>query len=212
MVIAAPSANTSGRPSPTTAMHVKDDLDGKIAMIIDGGEVGIGIESTIVDVTGEIPMILRPGYITRNMLEEVVGQVEIDSAITGPMKEGVKPKAPGMKYKHYAPKADFTIYEGENIRVSQKINERALKCLEEGYKVGIIASDETIANYKYGDVVSIGSRNDELSISKKLYRVLREFDDKNVDYIFGENFESEELGYAIMNRMLKAAGYQVEKV
>lgn len=212
MVIAAPSANTSGRPSPTTAMHVKDDLDGKISMIIDGGEVGIGIESTIIDVTSEIPMILRPGYITKHMLEEVVGQVEIDSAITGPMKEGVKPKAPGMKYKHYAPKADFTIYEGESTKVSEKINARAAECIEQGYRVGVIASDETVKNYQFGDVVSIGSRKDELSISKKLYKVLREFDDKNVDYILGENFESDELGYAIMNRMLKAAGYQVEKV
>ena len=111
VAIAAPSANTSGRPSPTTAAHVADDLSGKIDMIIDGGAVGIGIESTIVDVTSEIPMVLRPGYITMEMLEKVVGKVGIDKAITGPVSPDVKPKAPGMKYKHYAPKAELTMFK-----------------------------------------------------------------------------------------------------
>ena len=116
--IAAPSANTSGRPSPTTANHVMDDMNGRISMILDGGAVGIGIESTIVDVTGEIPMILRPGYINKSMLENVVGEVAIDKAILGPMDENAHPKAPGMKYKHYAPKADFTMYDGNIENVS----------------------------------------------------------------------------------------------
>lgn len=123
--IAAPSANTSGRPSPTTAMHVMDDLNGKISMVIDGGAVGIGIESTIVDVTGDIPMILRPGYINKKMLEEVVGEVTIDKAILGPVSPDLKPKAPGMKYKHYAPKADFTMFDGDIDKVADRINELA---------------------------------------------------------------------------------------
>ena len=210
--IAAPSANTSGRPSPTTAMHVMDDLNGKISMVIDGGAVGIGIESTIVDVTGDIPMILRPGYINKKMLEEVVGEVTIDKAILGPVSPDLKPKAPGMKYKHYAPKADFTMFDGDIDKVADRINELAESYIKKGYKVGIISSAESKDRYRYGEVISIGSRNNELSISKNLYKVLREFDDKQVDYILGETFRSEELGHAIMNRLLKAAGYQVETV
>lgn len=210
--IAAPSANTSGRPSPTTAMHVMDDLNGKISMVIDGGAVGIGIESTIVDVTGDIPMILRPGYINKKMLEEVVGEVTIDKAILGPVSPDLKPKAPGMKYKHYAPKADFTMFDGDIDKVADRINELAESYIKKGYKVGIISSAESKDRYRYGEVISIGSRNNEISISKNLYKVLREFDDKQVDYILGETFRSEELGQAIMNRLLKAAGYQVETV
>lgn len=210
--IAAPSANTSGRPSPTTAMHVMDDLNGKISMVIDGGAVGIGIESTIVDVTGDIPMILRPGYINKKMLEEVVGEVTIDKAILEPVSPDLKPKAPGMKYKHYAPKADFTMFDGDIDKVADRINELAESYIKKGYKVGIISSAESKDRYRYGEVISIGSRNNELSISKNLYKVLREFDDKQVDYILGETFRSEELGQAIMNRLLKAAGYQVETV
>ena len=165
--IAAPSANTSGRPSPTTAMHVMDDLNGKISMVIDGGAVGIGIESTIVDVTGDIPMILRPGYINKKMLEEVVGEVTIDKAILGPVSPDLKPKAPGMKYKHYAPKADFTMFDGDIDKVADRINELAESYIKKGYKVGIISSAESKDRYRYGEVISIGSRNNELSISKK---------------------------------------------
>lgn len=212
IVIAAPSANISGRPSPTLASHVKDDLEGKISMIIDGGEVGIGIESTIVDVTGKIPVILRPGYITKEMLEEVVGEVAVDKAILEPMAEGVHPKAPGMKYKHYAPKADFTMYRGNMSDVISRINELSKTYTENGCKVGIIASDETKDKYLYGNVVSIGSRDKEITISRNLYRILREFDDMEADYILGETFEDEGLGHAIMNRLLKATGYQVEDV
>lgn len=210
--IAAPSANTSGRPSPTTAGHVKDDLDGKISMILDSGAVGIGIESTIVDVTSDVPMILRPGYINRQMLEEVVGEVTIDKAILGPVSGDLKPKAPGMKYKHYAPKADFTMFNGDADKVVSRINTLAEKYIEQGYTVGIIASDETKDRYSNGEIVSIGTRKDELSISKNLYKVLRDFDDMKVDYILGETFKGEKMGQAIMNRMLKAAGYNVEEV
>ena len=218
LIIAAPSANTSGRPSPTTAAHVKEDLDGRISMILDGGAVGIGIESTIVDMTTEVPMILRPGYVTRSMLEKVIGHVEIDKAILGPSGDAgsdMKPKAPGMKYKHYAPKADFKIFEGDSHSVAQKINSLAERYSSDGFKVGIIASDESIMRYENSDVVSvvsIGSRSDELSISRNLYKILRDFDAEKVDYIFGESFESQELGQAIMNRLLKAAGYQIEHV
>lgn len=210
--IAAPSANTSGRPSPTNAEHVYEDLNGKIAMIIDGGNVGIGIESTIVDTTCEPPMILRPGYITKEKLEQVIGPVTMDKAVLEPASPDVIPKAPGMKYKHYAPKADFTMFSGEPDKVADYINRLTAEKISQGYKVGVIACDESVNKYKAGDVVSVGTRNNDITISRNLYRVLRDFDNKKVDYIFGETFTDEEFGQAIMNRMLKAAGYQIEIV
>lgn len=213
IAIAAPSANTSGRPSPTLAKHVMEDMNGKIDMVIDGGAVGIGIESTIIDLTGNIPTILRPGYITKEMLEQVIGQVEIDKAILSKnANKNFVPKAPGMKYKHYAPKGDLTIYEGDSKRVVEAINQIAKRKEQEGAQVGIIATEETKLKYKFGNVVVIGSREKEEEIAQGLYKVLRDFDDMGVDYIYSEGFISNELGYAIMNRLLKAAGYQIVTV
>lgn len=228
--VAAPSANTSGRPSPTTADHVWQDLNGKIEMIIDGGPVGIGVESTIVDVSGDVPAVLRPGAITMEMLKDVLGEVTIDPAILGPMAEGVRPKAPGMKYKHYAPKADLTLVElanvadarktGEAVAMTQEQVEQMVKTvwklakekLDAGYKVGIICTDESRSHYPQGEVRSIGVRKSQESVAHNLYALLREFDDLKVDYIFSESFTQDHLGQAIMNRLSKAAGYQIYKV
>lgn len=215
VAIAAPSANTSGRPSPTKAQHVMQDLNGKIDMIIDGGEVGIGIESTIVDLTGEVPTILRPGYVTKQMLEEVLHkEVQIDQAIL--RKEGmngVQPKAPGMKYRHYAPKGKLTIIDGQNVdKVIETIKQLVEDKKKEGFVVGVIATDESMKCYTDGVIKSIGSRLDEVSISSGLYRVLREFDDEGVNYIYSESFGVDEFGDAIMNRLLKAAGYDMIEV
>ena len=210
--IAAPSANTSGRPSPTRAEHVLQDMDGKIDMIVDGGPVGIGVESTIVDVTEEIPTLLRPGAITMEMLRDVVGQVDVDPAITGPIRADVKPKAPGMKYRHYAPKASLTLVEGEAGAVTARINELAAEKLGKGCKVGIICTEETKTLYPAGIVKSIGLRSDEATLAHNLYAVLRDFDDLGADVIFSESFPADELGQAIMNRLNKAAGYQVIQV
>ena len=140
--IAAPSANTSGRPSPTLASHVADDMDGIIPMILDGGPVGIGIESTIVDLTEEIPTILRPGFITKEMLEEVVGEVQIDKGLEADAK--TPPKAPGMKYRHYAPKAELVIVEGAREAVIEKINALVKEKEAQGMIAGIIGTEETI--------------------------------------------------------------------
>ena len=208
--IAAPSANTSGRPSPTLASHVYEDMNGKIEMILDGGKVGIGIESTIVDLTEDIPVILRPGFITKAMLEEVVGTVEIDKAILATsLDKNLVPKAPGMKYKHYAPKADLIIFEGEESSVVAEINKRVLEQIKVGKKVGIIATKETQERYVDGEIVVIGSRKEESEIASSLYEILREFDQMDIDCIFSESFASDNLGQAIMNRLLKAAGYHV---
>lgn len=212
VLIAAPSANISGRPSPTRASHVYDDMNGRIPMIIDGGSVGIGIESTIVDMTGDVPVILRPGAITEKMLKECVGQVEIDKAILGPMKEGVRPKAPGMKYKHYAPEAELTIFEGEEQKVVEHINSLIRESSDKGLKTGVIASDETKDKYCSEYVLSVGTRKDDRTIARNLYDVLRRFDELEVDLIYGESFTDDSLGYAIMNRLNKAAGYHIEHI
>lgn len=211
--IAAPSANLSGRPSPTKAEHVIEDLNGKIDMILDGGKVGIGLESTIVDLTEEVPMILRPGYITKTMLEKVIGEVKIDPTILSKNQiSQFKPKAPGMKYKHYAPKADLTIYEGTIENVVSAINQQAAEQESKGVSVGIIGTEETVHLYHGGIVKSIGSRENEESIASGLYEILREFDGLEVSYIYAESFQTQELGQAIMNRLLKAAGYNIVKV
>lgn len=211
-LIAAPSANTSGKPSPTEAAHVALDLDGKIPMILDGGPVGIGIESTIIDLTEDMPMILRPGYITQQMLEDVLGEeVKIDPGIIE-SDSLTKPKAPGMKYKHYAPKADLVLVDGDADKVVRKINELVQAKKDAGQKVGVIATDETKDLYQADIVVSIGAREDEDAIAKHLYKILREFDDWNVDAIYSESFATPRIGQAIMNRLLKAAGHQVLQV
>lgn len=211
--IAAPSANTSGKPSPTIAEHVFHDLNGKIDYIIDGGEVGIGIESTIIDLTGDSPTILRPGYITPKMFADVIGKVGLDKAILREnMDKGYKPKAPGMKYKHYAPSGELTIVEGRMQDVVDKINTLVKNKYYEGKKAGVIATSETAPLYECGIVRTIGSRSDKLSISRGLYRTLREFDEMNVEYIYTEAFTEDEFGASIMNRLLKAAGYKVIQV
>ena len=208
--IAAPSANTSGRPSPTLASHVCEDMNGRIDMIIDGGEVGIGIESTIIDMTSDTPVILRPGYITYNMLDKLLNKVDIDKAILAENKDkNYVPKAPGMKYRHYAPKAEMFIVTGKQDNVVDAINSYANKNDE---KVGIIATVETADRYLYGTVKTIGSRNDEISISQGLYKVLREFDELDVDIIYTESFMNEDFGQSIMNRLYKAAGYKIIEV
>lgn len=236
--VAAPSANTSGRPSPTTADHVWQDMDGRIDMIIDGGPVGIGVESTIVDVSSPVPSVLRPGAITMEMLREVLGEVTIDPAILGPMKEDIRPKAPGMKYRHYAPRAELTLVEaaedetagyeavrgqervgcggqmrdGQVERMVGKVKELAHEKLIQGCQVGIICTDESRSCYTEGTVRSIGARKSQESVAHNLYAVLREFDDLKVEYIFSESFSEDHLGQAIMNRLSKAAGYKIVRV
>ena len=207
-LIAAPSANTSGRPSPTLAEHVAEDLGGRIPMILDGGEVGIGIESTIIDLTEKIPMILRPGYITKEMLEAVIGTVQTDPGIIA-ADSTKKPKAPGMKYRHYAPKANLMLIDGAKCAVVDKINELTDAMHSEGKKVGIIGTDETVASYRGDMVLSIGAREDEDAIARHLYKLLREFYEADVDVIYSESFATPRIGQAIMNRLLKAAGHQV---
>lgn len=215
--VAAPSANTSGRPSPTKASHVAEDLDGKIDMILDGGEVGIGIESTIIDVTSEIPMILRPGYITKGMMEKIVGEVIDDKVVNARSideisKDDYAPKAPGMKYRHYAPKAMLTMYDGDIEAVVKRISAEIEYAKNEGKKVGVIATDETKERYTADYVVSIGTRSNIETVARHLYDVLRGFDDTQADVIFSETFYENEFGLSVMNRLIKAGGYRLIRV
>lgn len=209
--VAAPSANVSGRPSTTTAAHVEEDLSGRIEMILDGGQAVIGLESTIVDMSVEPPVILRPGAVTKEMMEAVIGPLEVDKAIIAP-DSGVKPKAPGMKYRHYAPRADLAVVEGSTEAVIAAINRLAGQAEAEGKKVGIIATDETKNRYQKGLVLSLGARKHEEEIAQHLFEVLRDFDETDVDCIYSEAFDEASIGPAIMNRLLKAAGHKVIRV
>lgn len=207
--IAAPSANTSGKPSPTCAAHVKEDLDGKIDMILDGGSVGIGLESTIVDLTDSAPTILRPGYITKKMLEEALSApVETDKTILDANAKQA-PKAPGMKYRHYAPKGELIIVDGELQAVTEKIRAFAEEMHRQGKRVGIICTDETKGQYEADCIESVGARCDEEAIARHLYAILRQFDSQNIECIYSEAFSDKGIGQAIMNRLLKAAGHHV---
>lgn len=209
--IAAPSANRSGRPSPTEAKYCREDLDGKVDMIIDGGPVGIGVESTIVDLTQDVPVILRPGAITKEMLEEVLGKVEVDRTIlVADSKE--KPKAPGMKYRHYAPKGDLTIVEGKQENVISYINRSLLEAKKKGLKTGVICTEETKGQYCADSIKSAGPRCDEEKTAKELFRILREFDDEGCEEMYSESFSEEGIGMAVMNRLMKAAGQHVVHV
>ena len=224
--IAAPSANLSGKPSPTLGEHVIDDMDGRIDMIIDGGMVGMGLESTIIDVTSKTPiidvtvnppMILRPGFITYEMVKEIVPDATEDRTIfTKPTKE-FKPKAPGMKYRHYAPSADYTIYKGDEVKVAEKIIELANEKADEGKITGIITADQHLHMYqgrlnKSIKVVSLGDLEKPETVANHLFKALRDFDKVDTEFIFGEAFSEKNVGQAIMNRLLKAAGHKVVNV
>lgn len=209
--VAAPSANRSGRPSPTAAEYVIEDMDGRIEMVIDSGDVEIGLESTIIDLTTDKATILRPGYITNRMLVQVLGEVEEDCTMMR-ADSGQAPKAPGMKYRHYAPKGELTIIDGEEDRVVEYINTQIRQQMKDNKKTGVIGTDTSVSKYQADVCKSLGSRKDEATIARELYRVLREMDDESVEVIYAESFDAVGLGQAIMNRLLKAAGHRIVHV
>ena len=207
--IAAPSANTSGRPSPTKATHVAEDLGDSVDMVIDGGDTMVGLESTIVDFTSKEITILRPGAITKAMIEAVIGKVQ---EAQDKLINVSAPKAPGMKYTHYAPKAPLVIIVGESLAVSEQINAKVQADIKQGGVPGIICADEHVLQYPQGVVKSLGELEDEESIARHLYGVLREFDELGVTNIYSESFDTPRLGTAIMNRLQKAAGNKIIQV
>lgn len=200
--IAAPSANSSGKPSPTAASHVAADLNGKIAGIVDGGPTGVGVESTVLDCTSPIPVILRPGGITREQLEEIIGRVEVDPALAG---ADAKPKAPGMKYRHYAPEAPLYLVAGG----IEDLKRLADAYRSDGKRVGILATEESAPLYKAELVLACGKRESLDTVAASLYDTLRLFNEEKLDLILSEMFPEEGVGHAIMNRLMKAAGNKV---
>ncbi|MCR5767862.1 MAG: threonylcarbamoyl-AMP synthase [Lachnospiraceae bacterium] len=211
--IAAPSANLSGRPSTTRAEHVIEDLNGRVDMIIDSGSSDIGLESTIVDLTCSPPLVLRPGYISIEELRTVLPDIEYDKAIISKTADpNIRPKAPGMKYRHYAPKGDLTVFEGTAGAVINAINKAVEDRKAEGYSTGVMASEEFADRYVCDNIKILGSREHEEEIAAHLFDVLRSFDTDGTAYIFGECFTDGNLSAAIMNRLIKAAGYHIIKV
>ncbi|MGL5822847.1 MAG: L-threonylcarbamoyladenylate synthase [Sarcina sp.] len=207
--IAAPSANISGRPSPTDMQRCIEDLDGKIDCILGGEQSDVGVESTIIDLTVEPPCVLRPGGITLEELQEIDEKIYIDKGILEEtMKDGIKPKAPGMKYTHYSPKAKVRLVRGREDKTLEKIRKMVHNYKDEGLKVGVMATDETKDLYE-AIVISLGSRNDLKHIAKSLFEALRKFDDLGVDIIISESFEEKGLGIAIMNRLKKSCGFDI---
>lgn len=215
--VAAPSANSSGRPSPTLAKHVIEDLTGKVDIIIDGGSTKVGLESTVLDITSEPPMILRPGGITREQLQQLLGAVGNDPAISAVLTGNAAPRSPGMKYRHYAPKAALLLIQGSSDQVVSEISRRAELYIQEGTIIGILTTNETAGLYEPSlytscRMISLGSRNHPESLATNLFRCLREFDEKKVDVILAETLESNGIGSAVMNRLVKAAGGNIIKV
>jgi L-threonylcarbamoyladenylate synthase len=204
--IAAPSANRSGRPSPTLARYCREDLDGRVEMIIDGGQVGLGLESTIIDLTEKEPAILRPGFVTWEDLQEVLGKVNAGS-LAAAVTDGA-PKAPGMKYRHYAPQGQIYIVEGDQEKVISTINELSAKAADAGMRVAVLCAEESKEKYTCERVFSLGSLKEEKEISAHLFAALRAFDTECITVIYSESFEQTKLHQAIMNRLRKAAGYQ----
>ncbi|WP_226582495.1 L-threonylcarbamoyladenylate synthase [Halobacillus litoralis] len=196
--LAAPSANRSGRPSPTTAEHVYQDLDGRIAGILDGGPTGVGVESTVLDCTSEIPVILRPGGVTKEDLETILPTVMMDPAM---INEQHRPKSPGMKYTHYAPEAPLWLIDGDDEFFENQVE----KLKEENFRIGIIASEELLNKLDHNRIISCGSRENLEQVAERLYGALREFKESDVDVILCEAFPETGVGAAVMNRLNKAA-------
>lgn len=206
--VAAPSANRSGRPSPTTAAYVAEDMEGRIEMILDGGQATLGLESTIVDLTVEPPMILRPGFVTQEMLSVALGEIKVDETLLR-ADSGQAPKAPGMKYRHYAPKGELIVVRGDMQAVTAYINEALRQGRAEKKKTGVIATDETIERYQADVHFSVGERGSAKAAAERLYCILRECDDEGVELILSECFDGEGVGAAVMNRLMKAAGHHI---
>ena len=210
--IAAPSANLAGRPSPTTAKHVFDDLNGRIDAILDGGPTSIGIESTVLDLTCDPPQVLRPGGVTFEELKKIIPDLSLHPFVTAEREIAVaEARSPGMRHRHYAPKAEVILVEGALSAVVKEVHELIVSCKREGKRVGVLATDETAAKYTADVVKSVGSRFNSDAIALNLFKLLREFDSENVDVIIAEGIPAEGIGLAVMNRLRKASGYNIVK-
>ena len=205
--IAAPSANRSGKPSPTAACHVFEDMNGKIPLILDGGDCAVGVESTVVDMTGEIPHILRPGGITAEQIAAVAGASEVDSAVMRPLAEGEKPRSPGMAHRHYAPNGQLTVYTGNEARVIQAIQSEYDRAEQSGRQPLILAMEAHRAAYGDRRLESLGA--DETAMAHRLFALLRNADHMEADVLLAEGVEAGGVGLAVMNRLGRAAAFHI---
>ncbi len=208
--IAAPSANRSGKPSPTTANHVFEDMDGRIPLILDGGECLVGVESTVVDMTGSVPHILRPGGITAEQIAQVAGTSEVDSAVMRPLAEGEKPRSPGMAHRHYAPNGQLTVFTGDSDRVIQRIQSEYDRAKANGSRPLILSMEAHVASYGDRRIESLGA--DETAMAHRLFALLRDADHMEADVLFAEGVEAKGVGLAVMNRLGRAAAFHIVEV
>ena len=208
--IAAPSGNRSGRPSPTTAAHMLQDMDGRIPLILDGGPCAVGVESTVVDMTAPVPRILRPGGVTREQIAAVCGACEVDPAVMRPLREDEKPRSPGMKYRHYAPAGALTLYRGARERVAEAICAAYDAALDAGKRPLILALEGNRVLYGERSCESLGS--DAQAMAQTVFSALRDADERRADVIFSESVEAEGIGLAVMNRLGRAAAFHIEEV
>lgn len=201
--LAAPSANRSGSPSPTNAQRVTEDMEGRIAAILDGGDCDVGVESTVIDLCHIPPRLLRPGGITPEMLEDVLGPIEIDSAVTHALEKGAVAASPGMKYKHYAPQAEITIIKGSPSAFVEYVNARK----SEG--VGALCFDEDLPHLRV-PAVTYGSRTDALTQAQQLFDALRQLDEMGIRTVYAACPDASGVGLAVYNRLLRAAAFRIE--
>jgi L-threonylcarbamoyladenylate synthase len=203
--VAAPSANRSGRPSPTTAGHVYEDMKGRIPLILDGGPCAVGLESTVVDLTRGRARVLRPGGVTPEMIERVLGAVDIDPSLLRPLREGEIARSPGMKYRHYAPAGELTIVEGGDHAVARTICHLYDRAIGAGRSARILALSAHAAAYGGRSVRCLG--DDANAVAAELFSALREMDEAGVERIFSEAVAAKGMGLAVMNRLGRAAGF-----
>lgn len=206
--IAAPSGNTSGRPSPTCIADMIEDMDGKIEGMFDGGPCAVGVESTIIDLTCTPPRLLRPGGLPLEALEAVLGHVDVDKAVVSLLKAGERPKAPGMKYRHYAPNAEVLVAEGAPRKAASRIAREYDARAAQGQRCIIFATEQTRALYSGRQYVIIGDRKEPATLCANLFAQLRAHSD-DVDVILAEGLPEQGEGLAYMNRLLRAAGFHV---
>ncbi|MDD5898283.1 MAG: L-threonylcarbamoyladenylate synthase [Clostridia bacterium] len=206
--IAAPSANTSGKPSPTTALHVYHDLNGKLPIILDGGECQVGLESTVISLSGDLPTVLRPGGVTPEMLLEVLTEVRVADSVLRPLQAGEKALSPGMMYKHYAPGGVLTMVKGTQEKVQHVCRRLYSAAVADGQTACILAFEEHLAAYSGMEVLSIGRLTEPETVSHRLFAVLRQLDEQGTDRMFSEVLPAKGLGLAIMNRLSRAAGFR----
>ena len=215
--IAAPSANRSGRPSPTLATHVRGDLDGRIDGLLDGGPTGVGLESTVVQVVGDRIHILRPGGVTREMLRQAVGERAVvdgadSQAAESAASQEQAPRSPGVKYAHYAPQGELLLVAGNPADMIAAVQAQVAEAKARGLRVGVLACAEHAPRYEADAVLDFGSRSEPEAAAQSLYALLRECDERGLDFIVAEGYDERGIGAALMNRLRKAAGGRVLQV